>query len=85
MFECYYFFFCHCLLSCRYEMLQKKYSESTKMGEIQKVVRGGHGPPWPPPPIGTALPTRPIEYAEIYCEEWAETNPNDGLIKIFIY
>ena len=47
-----YFFFRHCLLSCRYVMFQKQYFEKTKMG-AQAVVRGGTAPLVPP--VATAL------------------------------
>ena len=48
-----YFFFRHCLLSCRYVMLQKQYFEKTKMGGHKQSLEGGHGPPGPP--VATAL------------------------------
>ena len=43
-----YFFFRHCLLSCRYVMLQKQYFEKTKMGGHKQLLGGGTAPLVPP-------------------------------------
>ena len=53
MFKRNYFFFHHCLLSCRCLMLQNQYFSLTKMG-AQAATRGVR-PLIPPSPVATAL------------------------------
>ena len=43
MFELYYSFFRYFLLSCRYEMFQKRILSKPKLG-LHKQLLGGHGP-----------------------------------------
>ena len=66
MFECNYSFFHHCLFFCSYVIFKKLYFDFwVNQNGGHKQWLGEVRPPWPPPPVATALRNTLMHF--IYC------------------